>query len=411
MARTSKTLLSMTTALALASPFSFADENKPIFIDQVQLGNVWSNIEVHADRAERDVVAAGLAVSNTTTVYVGDGPVDVAAKQVSEGNVQSSVDIWAGDVADGYVTSSSTATGNSAYVGNWYGDANAVLEQSQKGNITALSNIDAETAWDISTHTTAVANTAEVESDYGEKVEALPLQSADAEVFASSQVNAGDVGGFIQNVSIAAGNSASTHVDDVTDPWVLGVQETAKGSTVTSVAETNVDWTGDVITASNAAGNTYTVSSIDSKTFAGAEGNEIFQGNEADVFAAADTNAGIFYGAGTATAQGVGNGFHISSLGGETQTNTIQNNFGAVGTEVTLNARDFSGGTGIAAASSIGNSFSAATQDSRLSGPVRQLNDAPITSTARVNVGRGGTVAATSTAIGNSAAFESNRGD
>lgn len=402
------TLLSAAAFAALATAPALADDKdqEPIIIDQLQLDDVWSNVNVHVERSKQDIVASASAVSNASTVHIDSGSVDARVKQVSDGGAESNVHIWAGDVSHGQVISSSVATGNSSYVGNWYGDASVHVQQDQIQNVTAQNSVDVEKAWAISTQTTAAANVSEVESDFGDFVEANQKQFADSSVFAASKVDAGYVDGFVQNAAIAAGNSSAAFVGDTPDAWVTGSQVTKGENTITSSAETYVDAAGDVITASAAAGNQLNVSAEDSYTFVGTPGQDYFQGNEADIFAGAHTTVSYVEGVASSSATGVGNSAHISAWGGSTSAATVQNNYGDVGSDVSLNTGDFSGGIGLANASSIGNSFAAVAQDGDLSGRAIQTNSGRITATANVRTGTIGSVAATATAIGNSATFE-----
>jgi len=356
------------------------------------------------------IVSSSAAISNTATAIVDDGDLDVDIDQRAEGRTAANTFIWSGTV-DGDVTSSTSANANAAYAGNWYGDGRANVSQTATNDVTATSSVDVHDVQNVSTNSTAVANASEFETDDGKRSSNFVEQSTSGNVFAASAAYVGTAEGYVQNTAVAAGNSSDAYFANVDKGESGAVQTTSEYTTIVSSAEAFVTEAEEVITTSAAVGNQFNGSQVDSYVAFGSEGSEVFQGNGAEVTANADITVDSFTGFSSTSANGVGNAFHVSGLGGSTGTEVIQSNFGNVNSDVRVNTGDFSGGTGHVSASSIGNSFSSVVQDGRQSGGVVQTNFSNASASTSIRTGRAGTVAATSTAIGNTATFENRRGD
>lgn len=403
-----KTLLGATAFIALAATPGTAQEGygqEQLVIEQVQLGSIWTDLNVNVPKAKYDVIGTIAGIGNAATVTEDYGDVSVLSHQNNHGDVETSSAINVGRT-HGDVFSSNAATGNSSFVAAHNG---AVSEgdiiQNNSGNVTAISTTDVVKTWAVSSQTTAVANTSEIESAMGD-TQSFREQSSHGSVFANGVVTTEAATGFVQNTAIAAQNSAETHVDWAEKAFIGGIQTTAPHTTTVASAQTDVTYAEDVFTSSAASGNQFNATAIESNASFGSPGSEVFQGNGSDVFAAADTNVAFFSGAASSTATGVGNAAQFDSIGGYNDINTIQNNFGNVGTGVTLNTGDFSGsGIGIASATSIGNSVAAINEGGFVGGTTFQQNSGEVFSRAQITTGRAGTVAGSATAIGNSATF------
>lgn len=408
-------LLGATALMAMAAGTASAQgyydrqaegDAQPDIIDQVQLGDVWSNVNVHVPSAQGNIVTSSTAIANTSTAIVERGDLNVVINQTAQGTVEANTDIWAGRV-DGDVISSTSATGNSVYAANWHGNAEEVdIIQTTTHDTFATSQVDVADAWAVSTHATAVANTAEFETDFGEFAEVFQEQTSGGDVFAGSIAEVAYAEGFVQNSAIAAGNSASSHFSNIDEGFNGAVQTTQEGTTIVSSAQTHVGFAQDVFTTSAAVGNQFNGTQVDSYVDFGNEGSEFFQGNGSQIVANADAQIDYVSGISSTSATGVGNSFAVSSLGGRTNTDVIQTNFGDVSSDVRVNTGDFSGGAGAATATAFGNSFSSVIQEGRQSGGVLQTNFANVSANASIRTGRAGDVIATSTAIGNAATIE-----
>ena len=416
MSKYTKTLISAVATAALIAPAALAQASTyPTpppsdvdveFINQVQLGNIWSGVNVHVERSDTDVITNSLAIANAATAINERGDLAVSIDQQQRGAVEADTNVWAGFV-DRDVVATTNATGNSAYAGNWHGDTYVDIWQASRENVTATSRVDAEDVLAASVHTNAVANTAEIEVDFAEFVEGSINQRTHGSVFAGSDVDVRFAEEFVQNTAVAAGNSGQAHVGD-TDGAFIGVnQTTASGETIVASAQTRVGDVVDVANTSAAAGNQFTGSNFNSFVEFGVPSEVATQNNGSEVFASSDVEAGIFFGSAASTASGVGNSFSASSIFGGTNTDVAQNNYGDVGSDATLYSGGFSGGTGFVTATSIGNSFSNVGQETNLTGSVRQFNQGNVSAnTSFRTAGSVGGVVASSTAIGNSATVE-----
>lgn len=413
MTKITKTLLGATAFIALAAGPALAQHgygSDQIVVDQVQLGNVWADLNVSVPKSDGDTIGTVLGVGNSATVTEDHGSLSVLSQQTNKGRVETasavSVDWTAGDVI-----SSTNSTGNASFVAAHGGSVTeGDIIQDNRGDIHAVSTTDVGDTWAVSSSTSAVANASQIESGYGPS-QTFREQSSNGNVYADGIVTTEYATGFVQNTTIAAQNSADAHIDFSDKAFLGGIQTTEAGTKTVSTAQTDVTFAEDVITTSAASGNQFNATAIDSKASVGTKGSEVFQGNGSTVFASSQTNVGSFTGAASSTATGVGNGLQFDSIGGYNETNTIQNNFGDVGTVARLNTGDFqSGGIGIVSATSIGNSVASVNEGGFVGGSAIQTNSANIFSRAQVTTGRAGTVAGTSTAIGNSATFN-NRSD
>lgn len=398
-----KTLLGSVAVAAFLTPTAIADEsNIPdgITIDQVELGDVWANIDVRVNNSSSDLVGTSAAIANSANGVIQNGPIDADIDQRVRGNVDANTFIWAGDVADRTIASTS-ATGNAASAGNWFGDTNVDVDQSIKGNVTAQSRVDVQWTNAISAQTQAVGNVSEVDADFT-AAHVNTEQDLHGSVFSASVVDARQVDDFVQNTAIAAGNSSSVFLGDA-DAWTTTRQSTASGETIVSSAITEVDYVGETFTTSAAVGNQLEIATVDV-----ASDHTISQANGAGVFASADTFVDSFGGFATVSANGVGNSANVSTLRGSTQVDNSQINRGNVGSDVVFDASSFSGGTGVATSTAFGNNFSAISQDGGIGGVSSQRNIGNVSASTQFRSNQIGQVSASSVAIGNAATFSTN---
>ena len=147
MSKYTKTLISAVATAALIAPAALAQSSQPSdadveFINQVQLGNVWSNVDVYVENSDTDVITNSLAIANASTAINERGDLTVSTNQLQRGAVEANTNISAGFVGRD-VVGTTNATGNSAYAGNWYGDSYVDITQASRENVTATSRVDA----------------------------------------------------------------------------------------------------------------------------------------------------------------------------------------------------------------------------------------------------------------------------
>ena len=398
------TLLLGATAILAVSPEALADKPVPptnITINQVNLDNVWSQIEVKTDWAEDRVDAVAASVGNSLT-GLADGPVSADVNQQSTGAVETSSYVWTGEVGH-EVTSTSSAIANTSVISG-KGDTHANIVQTANGPVQAINGLDAVETWATTNNTTAAANVSEVTAKNG-TISSFQDQEANSDVFAYANSVTGNVDGFVTNVSTAAGNSATNRNMHSDNAYNGAVQTTAPGTNITAIADVDADITEDVTNATSAAGNQITAENLDANVNIGSDGNETFQFNGAKIEADAFTQVANFSGIASTSANGVGNAVSSNSFGGNTHLGNIQNNAGHVTSTVTLNTNGFSGGTGLASSSAIGNSISASATDGGLGARTEQFNSGNVAARTNVMATHVGSAAATATAIGNAATF------
>ena len=393
------------TAMIAVSPQALAEDPVPptsVTIDQVNLGDVWSNIDVRVDWAEDRVDAVGTSVGNSVT-GLAEGPVSAKITQQSRGAVETQSRVWTGEVGN-EVTSNSSAIANTSVISGQDGDVFANVNQSADGPVQAVNQLDAERTWATTNQTTAASNVSEVTASDG-TVTTFQEQHADGSVLAYSSSNVRDVDGFATNIATAAGNSATNRNNNSDDVYNGAVQTTADYTAITAIADANIGVAGDITNVASAAGNQLTVENTDSITSVGAEGAETFQSNGASVTAAASTRVATFNGIAHTSANGVGNSVSVDSYGGDTYVDNIQRNSGDVNSIAALNTTDFSGGTGVTTSSAIGNSVSASATQGGLGGQVSQFNSGNTTARTVVGATHVGSSVSSATAIGNAATF------
>ena len=371
-------------------------------IDQVNLGDVFSNLEVHVDWAEDRVDAAGTSVGNSFT-GLADGPVSADITQTNSGAVETESDVWTGEVGH-EVTSTSSAIANTSVIAGQNGDTYANVVQSNTGPVQAINELDAQLTWATTNQTTASANVSEV-SGQGGTITSFHEQSADSDVFAFANSVVPDADGYVTNISTAAGNSASNRNTGSASAFNGAVQTTAQGTSISAIADADIGTAQDITNAASAAGNQISAENIDAVVDVGSEGSETFQFNGAQVEADAFTQVATFDGIAASSSNGVGNSIHSNSYGGDTHLENLQNNAGNVTSTVTLNSTGFSGGAGITSSSAIGNSISASANGGALGARTEQFNAGNTTARTNVTAAHIGSATSTATAIGNAATF------
>ncbi|MEO9971998.1 MAG: holdfast anchor protein HfaD [Hyphomonadaceae bacterium] len=399
MSKLTATLLGAAAILAV-SPQALAQQSQTI--DQVNLGNVWSSIDVKVDWAETRVDAVGASVGNSLT-GLSDGPISAKVTQDNYGAVETESYVWTGEVGK-EVTSTSSAIANTSVIAGQNGDVFANVEQTSSGNVQAINQLDAELTWATTNQTTAASNVSEVIAADGE-ITTFQEQHANGSVLAYSNSIVPDVDGFATNISTAAGNSATNLNSNSEDAFNGAVQTTAANTNITAIADADIGQTQDINNIASAAGNQLTAENVNSIVDLGSEGSETFQGNDANIEADAFTQATVFSGIANTSANGVGNSVSTYSLGGSTELANIQNNTGNVDSTVTLNATGFNGGAGVTTSSAIGNSISATAENGSLSSTTRQFNSGNTTARTNVNGAHIGSATSSATAIGNAATF------
>lgn len=395
------------TAALLAAP-ALADEDPTVVeIDQVQLGDVLSNLEVEIPGRVQEAVATSTAVGNAAAGLVTQGDIDFDAVQTQDGVVIANSEIIGGSARQTIATT--TAYGNSATGGTWSGNTYYRAEQDSDGEVEAETRIDMERTRTAASATTAIANVSVPTNEYGEGA-AFQIQESNGTVFSATDVDIDRVRRSASFGTTAGGNAVSSTGSTSTN--INGaVQTTADGASIVASTDVYIGQARDVLAATTAFGNSATVHNEWGYATLGREGSELFQGNDSDIDSQTYVTLDNWNGYATSSAYGVGNAATISNVGSDTGLYAIQNNYGTV-----YSSANFNGGTGngdaIVTSTAIGNAATATLcnicGDAALHGQTQQYNNGSVIAQGSATIGQAGSVYGAATAVGNSATYQSN---
>ncbi len=397
-------------AASLAGPAlaQSAVQHGPIQIDQIQTGDLWSDMDVTVCCEAGDASSTSTAVGNTAAGLVTSGDIDFSATQQMQGDVSAQASLTGGSVTGG-AYAASTAYGNAASGGTWNGNTKYRAEQVMTGDTEARTQVDMLGAGELGVTTTAIANVSTPVSEYGDN-RAFQQQDALGSVNAESDVKLCCNGTSVTVATTAGGNAVSS--TGSTSTVINGaVQNTAAGERIAARTLFYANSAVDTVTATTAAGNSYTLHNEWGFASLGRDGSELFQGNNAEVDAQSWVTLDDFAGSNGVSAFGVGNSALISNVGSDTNLFAIQSNFATVGSQAAFTGSSSTGGIATLSATSIGNA--ATTQlcnicgDAAIGGRVNQFNQGAVYARGTMTTGASGGVHGAATAIGNSATYQS----
>ena len=396
-------------AVALAPPPVFGDENPTkIEIDQVQLNDVWSDMTVTIPDTAWEASSTSTAVGNAAAGLVTSGSVDVDVVQSLDGNVRADNQLLGGTA--GLAVATTTAYGNSSTGGTWSGNTYYRADQVANGDVAANTVVDMDRANNVATATTAIANVSVPTNEYGSN-SAFQTQESNGSVEATTDVDMCCDGHSASFGTTAGGNAVSSTGSTSTN--INGaVQTTAAGETIAASSDVYMGYGHNVLAATISFGNSATVHNEWGYATLGREGSELFQGNDSDIDAQSYVTLDEWTGYATSSAYGVGNTAEISNIGSDTGLYAIQNNYGTVYSEASLNGASPHEGDGIVTATSIGNAATATLcntcGDAILHGQTQQYNAGSVIARGSASVGPSGSVFGSATAVGNSSTYQSN---
>lgn len=398
-------------AMLLAGPASGQDayeDNTPIVIDQIQTGDLWSNMNVHVGTDADHAASSATTTGNSANGLVTDQNLDYDAVQQMDGHATAEASLTGGLVT-GTATVTSTAYGNASNAGAWNGDSFAQSHQVMNGDTYASSTLDIVGAGTVGVATTAVANVAATAGEFGEN-RAFQTQASNGSVSAETDADLCCDGESASFATTAAGNTISS--TGYTTTAIQGaVQTTASGTTIRGLTDLYMGEAVNTVAVTTASGNSYVLHNEFGYTSLGREGSELFQGNESEIDAQTYVTLDSFSGYAAASAYGVGNSAVVTNSGSDTALHTIQSNFATVGAQASFNGASMSGGVASLSATAIGNTASATLcnfcGDAALSGRTQQFNSASVYAIGSATLPQGGTIIGTATAIGNSATYQS----
>jgi len=401
-------LMGAVAAAALISPAAFAweDGSASLTIDQVELGNVWSNMDVHVgDHTDGNVGVGATSVGNTAAATVMSGDVTLVATQEMHGHTGALTSVNGGDVR-GALYATTTSYANASTTGTMMGNTGALVTQSNSGVVSGTTNIAVRNVGKVATTTTAIANVATPSSAFGDN-RSFTHQTNLGSSYAATNASLCCDNESADFVTLAGGNavtstgSSSTAVNGAVQLQDFGTQ-VASSSNVHIVRGTNVASTA------KAAANSYTLTNQFGPTTLGRADSPLYQGNGGDVSASSAVTLDHWNGHAISTAYGVGNSALVGNVGNDTGLYANQENAGSVQAYAGLNGSSFTGGTGHVDATAINAataSLCTACGDSVLHGTVNQTNYGSTTAGANISAGSAGNVYGSATAVGNSATF------
>lgn len=409
MARTFKIALAPALiALVAATTAHAQDASAPIIIDQVQLGDSLSTLNVNVPEGAEEATAVNTAIGNTASGQLIRGALDYTVDQNANGAVSASTELLGGDVS-GVVTANTLAYGNASEGGTADGDLSYSGNQHTTGPVSATSVIEVGIIGAVSSSTIAVANIATTSASNGANI-TDQLQVSDANVTATSDVDMCCDAGYANTLTSASGNTASA-TGSTSTSLQTATQITRSGTAITASSDIYGYGGNDTSSAVTANGNSYTVDNEWGYTALGLEGAPLDQTNGADVSATSLATYGTWSGYAYSSAYGVGNAASVSNIGVDTSLNAVQTNTGDVSATASLASTSTSGGAGQVSAVALGNASSAflcnTCGDGIVTGSVSQTNHGTIRAHATANTTTAGTVYGSASAIGNAATFTS----
>jgi len=412
--KSSKLLGAAAVAALLAAPamaWEEGDDNpvSAVVIDQVQLGDVWSGMDVKAPGITHDIVSTSTAVGNAAAGLVMSGDIDLDVNQQLDGNVDAENSI------EGYRTGTAIATttayGNSSTGGTWMGTNFYRAEQVSNGDVSANTAVNLQGANQIATSTTAMANVSVPSDEYGTN-RAFQIQESNGSVHAATDIDMCCTGTSGTFATTAGGNAVSSTGSTSTN-FNGAVQTTAAGEYIQAVTDVYMGDGHNVLAATTSFGNSATVHNEWGFATLGRDGSELFQANESAIVSETYVTLDHWSGYASASAYGVGNSGLISNVGSDTGLYANQENTGNVYSAASLTGNSMVGGTGQVNATSIGNAVTAnlcntCSGDAVLQGGISQINSGSMYARGTAHTPYAGAIYGSATAVGNSATFQSN---
>lgn len=405
-------LLAAATSALMVGAAAAQDDPSVVVIDQVQLDNVWSEMNVEIQDYAWEATATSTAVGNAAAGLVTSGSIDLDTFQTLEGDVRAESQLLGGTA--GTAVATTTAYGNSTTGGTWDGNTYYRTEQTANGDVEADTNVNMTGADTIATATTAIANVSVPTNEYGDH-SAFQIQDSNGSVTSTSTVD-------MENPNVCCDSSASFGTTAggnalSSSGWSStsingAVQTTATGETIQATTRVAMDDGNNVLAATTAFGNSATLHNEWGYATLGRDGSEVFQGNDSDIVSESYVTLDDWSGYATSSAYGVGNAATVSNVGSDTGLYANQNNYGDVTVTAGLNGSSTYGGDGIVTSTAIGNAATATLcnicGDAALQGRTQQVNGGNVVAYGTTTVGASGSVYGAATAVGNSATYQSN---
>ena len=395
------------TAMGLVLSISAAGAQESGTINQVQLGDVWSDMDVYVPESTTEVGSTSVSVGNTATAARIYG--DVSSEITQEFDATSTATNRLRGYSAGRAVATTTAYGNAAYGGTDDGTNSFRTQQSASGRIEALTDIQLSGASEIASATTAIANVASTDNNYGSN-NANQVQQSSADVIAETDADM-CCDGYYASFATTAGANATSSTGYTSTNNNNARQVTSDDSAVRASTDVYMNDGHNVSAVTNAFGNSATVHNEWGYATLGQAGEPVEQTNGAEIDAQSYVTLDHWSGYATSSAYGVGNSALISNVGSDTVMYANQTNDGTVGSQASFSGQSTVGGAGIVSATSIGNAATGTVcnycSDGAVGGVINQTNNGQVYAYGRATTTYGSAIFGSATAIGNSATLQS----
>ena len=410
MIRTTASFASL-AAFAMGMPFAAASaqeqDSAPGVIGQVQLGDVWSDMDVYVPVQTRDAASTSTAVGNTAAALRLSGDVRSDIDQSFDATATATNRLRG--YSAGTALATTTAYGNAASGGTNHGDNAYRARQAASGQVTASTKAELLGASQIVTATTAIANVSTTDNNFGTNIAGQTQYSA-ADVSAATDADMCCDGASATFATTAGANAASA-TGYTSSNYNGALQETGTGTAVRGVTDVYMNDGANVAAATNSFGNSATVYNEWGYATLGLDGAPAVQENGAEIDAQTYVTLDHWSGYATSTAYGVGNSALISNVGSDTALYTDQSNSGGVTSQARLTGQSWTGGTGLVSATSVGNAATATVcnycSEASVGGRINQVNSGQVSATGQASTPYAGAIYGSATAVGNSATLQS----
>jgi hypothetical protein len=376
-------------------------------IDQVQFGDVWSDMSVELQDHTPNASVTSTSVGNLGNAIQMSDDVDATIRQGFDASSRATSSLRG--YSAGTAVNATTAYANAASGGTNYGSSGYYAEQDAAGEVDAYSRVDLYQANQVASATTAIANVSTNDSNHGFSI-ADQRQYSATDVTAETDADMCCDGTSASFATTAGANAASATGYTLTS-YNRAQQQTEAGSRVSASTDVYMGDGTNVTAATNSFGNSATVHNEWGYATLGADGAETRQDNQADIDAQTYVTLDHWDGYANASSYGVGNSALISNVGSDTAIYADQSNSGTVTSYAKLDGTSWTGGAGVVSSTAIGNAATATVcnycSEGAVGGRVRQSNTGAVYAQGQATTSYGGAVHGSATAIGNAATLQS----
>ncbi len=386
--------LLMSAMLVIAAP-AYAQPSQ----SQVQLRGAYSDVTVNVRRAD-DVGAAAVAGGNAVTKSGTGVPVNMVAVQRMEGDAGARASATIQGAADVAITSAAVANGATVMATD--GNIDADITQFGHGAANAETNVNAGNVNSSGASSSASVNTTALAAENGD-IRGNITQDSSGSVSATTNSAHRTVAGQAVAGAVASANNVSAAGSTTT--MLMNVNQHSSGARVDANVSLSAARTSDAVGNATANAN---AASVDNAW--GYLNATVRQDAASTVHAGSNVVIGGFEGFASSSAYGVGNSMTASNIASDTVLDVVQNNRGDTGADAALAANG--NGDALASSAAYGNSISGGlcaycdNGQPGLTANSSQTNSGDVHASARIDADRARTVAASASAIGNTATYQ-----